>query len=62
LADIKRMRPAKPRAEDISKKNRLMKATKETKSVPTWVIVKTNRQVRTTPKQRNWRRRKLGFK
>jgi large subunit ribosomal protein L39e len=50
------------RVKDTSKKNRLMKATKQAKSVPTWVIVRTNRHVRTNPKQRNWRQRKLGLK
>lgn len=45
-----------------SKKNRLIKATKRAKSVPTWVIVKTNRNVRTNPKQRHWNRKKLGLK
>ncbi|MDA4128772.1 MAG: 50S ribosomal protein L39e [Thaumarchaeota archaeon] len=49
-------------AKYTSKKNRLLKATRRAKSVPTWVIVKTNRQVRSNPKQRNWRRRKLGLK
>ncbi len=50
------------RVKDPAKKNRLIKATKRARSVPTWVIVRTNRHVRTNPKQRNWRRRKLGFK
>ena len=50
------------RVKDTSKKNRLISATKRSRSVPTWVIVKTNRKVRNNPKQRNWRRRKLGLK
>jgi large subunit ribosomal protein L39e len=50
------------RVKDTSKKNRLTKATKQMRSVPTWVIVRTNRHVRTNPKQRNWRKRKLGFR
>ncbi len=45
-----------------SKKNRLIRAAKRAKSVPTWVIVRTNRRVRTNPKQRHWNRRKLGLK
>lgn len=45
-----------------SKKNRLIRATKRAKSVPTWVIVRTNRRVRSNPKQRHWNRRKLGLK
>jgi large subunit ribosomal protein L39e len=47
------------RVKDKGKKNRLRKATKRTRSVPTWVIVRTNRQVRNNPKNRNWRQRKL---
>lgn len=47
------------RVKDRSKKNRLIKAGKQSKSVPTWVIVKTNRTVRTNPKRRSWRQRKL---
>ncbi|TLX96618.1 MAG: 50S ribosomal protein L39e [Thaumarchaeota archaeon] len=47
------------RVKDRSKKNRLMKANRETRSVPTWVIVRTNRKVRTNPKHRDWRHRKL---
>ena len=50
------------RVKDASKKNRLAKATKQARSVPTWVIVRTNRHVRTNPKQRNWRQRKTGLK
>ena len=50
------------RVKDTSKKNRLTKATRQAKSVPTWVIVKTNRKVRTNPKRRNWRQRKLGLR
>lgn len=50
------------RVKDTSKKNRLIRATKQAKSVPTWVIVKTNRKVRSNPKRRNWRQRKLGLK
>lgn len=47
------------RVKDASKKNRLTKATRVARSVPTWVIVKTNRKVRTNPKRRQWRQRKL---
>ncbi len=50
------------RVKDSSKKNRLNKATRRSKSVPTWVIVKTNRHVRTNPKQRHWNRTKLRMK
>jgi len=47
------------RVKDTSKKNRLTKATKQARSVPTWVIVRTNRKVRTNPARRHWRQRKL---
>ena len=50
------------RVKDTSKKNRLTKATKTARSVPTWVIVRTNRHVRSNPKRRNWRQRKLGYR
>ena len=47
------------RVKDTSKKNRLIRRSKQARSVPTWVIQKTNRNVRTNPKNRNWRQRKL---
>ena len=47
------------RVKDTSKKNRLMKATRRARSVPTWVIVRTNRKVRSNPKRRHWRQRKM---
>jgi large subunit ribosomal protein L39e len=47
---------------EVSKKNRLTKATRQAHSPPTWVVVKTNRKVRSTPKRRNWRQKKLGFR
>ena len=47
------------RVKDTGKKNRLRKAMRRGRSVPTWVIAKTNRKVRTNPKNRNWRQRKL---
>ncbi|MDG6954320.1 MAG: 50S ribosomal protein L39e [Nitrososphaerota archaeon] len=47
------------RVKDASKKNRLTKATRQARSVPTWVIVKTNRKVRSNPQRRHWRQRKL---
>jgi large subunit ribosomal protein L39e len=50
------------RVKDKSKKNRLTKAGKQSRSVPTWVIVRTNRDVRTNPAHRNWRQRKLKLK
>ena len=50
------------RVKDVSKKNRLTKATRQGQSPPTWVVVRTNRKVRTTPKHRKWRQRKLGYR
>ncbi len=50
------------RVKDTSKKNRLVKATKSARSVPTWVIQRTNRKVRSNPKRRSWRTRKLKLK
>ncbi|MBI3841119.1 MAG: 50S ribosomal protein L39e [Thaumarchaeota archaeon] len=50
------------RNKDTSKKNRLVKAGKTSRSVPTWVIQRTNRGVRSNPKQRRWRQRKLKLK
>jgi large subunit ribosomal protein L39e len=50
------------RNKDASKKNRLMKARKGNASVPTWVIARTNRQIRSNSKHRVWRRTKLRLK
>ena len=40
-------------------KKRLAKKTRQNSPVPAWVIVKTKREVRTNPKRRMWRRKKL---
>ncbi len=40
-------------------KIRLISKIKENYAVPTWVIIKTKRRVRTHPGRRNWRRTKL---
>jgi len=40
-------------------KKRLVKKARQNSPVPTWVVVKTKRRVRTNPKRRMWRRRKL---
>ncbi|MBT3328741.1 50S ribosomal protein L39e [Nitrosopumilus sp.] len=37
------------------RKIRLLKKTKQTSAVPAWIILKTNRSVRTNPKRRAWR-------
>ncbi|HLN46007.1 MAG: 50S ribosomal protein L39e [Chloroflexota bacterium] len=48
------------RVKPAAKKLRLAKAGSQKNPVPTWVIVRTDGKVRTTPKrQRNWRRRKI---
>lgn len=41
------------------RKIRLVKATKQNRRVPVWVIMKTNRDVVTHPKRRHWRRSDL---
>jgi len=48
--------------KDTSKKNRLVKARKRNSSTPTWVIARTNRNVRSSVKHRAWRRQKLKLK
>ncbi len=50
------------RTKDTSKKNRLIKAAKQATPIPTWVVVRTKRKVRSNPKQRDWRRQKLKLK
>ena len=50
------------RVKDTSKKNRLLKAGKRSRSVPTWVVQRTNRAVRANPQRRRWRQRKLKLK
>jgi len=37
------------------RKIRLLKKIKQTSAVPAWIILKTNRSVRTNPKRRAWR-------
>ncbi|MBA5942453.1 MAG: 50S ribosomal protein L39e [Methanophagales archaeon] len=41
------------------RKIRLTKANKQNRRIPAWVMAKTNRNVRTHPKRRHWRRTKL---
>jgi len=43
-------------------KKRLYKRLKESSPVPTWVVIKTKRKVRTSPKRRSWRRTRLKVK
>ena len=37
------------------RKIRLLKKTKETSPVPAWIILRTNKSLRTNPKRRAWR-------
>lgn len=39
-----------------AKKQRLAKLDNQNTSVPSWVILKTDRNVQRNPKRRNWRR------
>ena len=47
------------RNKPTAKKLRLAKAGKEKKPVTTWVIAKTGGKVRSNPKRRRWRQRKI---
>ncbi|MHA1697854.1 MAG: 50S ribosomal protein L39e [Promethearchaeota archaeon] len=42
-----------------AKKLRMAKRLKQNRPIPTWVIIKTNRKVRSSPKQRRWRQTKM---
>lgn len=42
-----------------AKKLRMAKRAKENRPIPTWVVIKTGRKVRTSPKQRRWRQTKM---
>ncbi|MFW9856418.1 MAG: 50S ribosomal protein L39e [Candidatus Thorarchaeota archaeon] len=42
-----------------AKKLRLAKKYTQNQTVPTWVILKTNRTVTSHPKRRHWRRTKI---
>lgn len=44
-----------PARKTSSRKIRLNKKTRQASPVPTWVILKTRRTVRTNPKRRAWR-------
>lgn len=43
----------------LGKKKRLMKAVKQNRRVPAWVMMRTNRRFVRHPKRRMWRRSKL---
>jgi large subunit ribosomal protein L39e len=42
--------------KNTSRKKRLLKRTRQNRPVPAWVVIRTNRKVRTNPKRRLWRR------
>lgn len=44
-----------PARKSSARKIRLIRKTKQSLPVPTWVILKTKRRVRTNPKRRGWR-------
>jgi len=47
------------RNKPAAKKRRLAKALRQNQPPPGWVMVKTVGKVRTNPKRRNWRIRKI---
>lgn len=47
------------RHKPANRKMHLVRAGKESKPVPAWVVAKTRGHVRTNSKRRSWRRRKL---
>jgi len=47
------------RNKPTAKKQRLAKAGKQKRAVPAWVIAKTAGKLRTHPKRRHWRTRKI---
>ncbi|MHA1169244.1 MAG: 50S ribosomal protein L39e [Candidatus Hodarchaeales archaeon] len=47
------------RNKPLGKKLRMGSQIKTNSTVPTWVIMKTNRKVRTHPKRRRWRQSRL---
>ena len=46
--------------KDNELKTALVSMHKKIRSIPVWVIAKTNRKVRTNPNRRNWRSNKMG--
>ncbi|DAC36908.1 MAG: 50S ribosomal protein L39e [Candidatus Thalassarchaeaceae archaeon] len=47
------------RHKPFAKKQRLIKATKQNRRVPVWVMLRTNRNTVSHPKRHHWRRSKL---
>jgi large subunit ribosomal protein L39e len=44
------------RVKALGKKLRLLKAKKQNRRVPAWVMMRTNRRFTQHPKRHNWRR------
>jgi large subunit ribosomal protein L39e len=47
------------RHKPAAKKRRLIRAGRQSRAVPAWVMVKTHGKVRVSPKRRHWRRTKI---
>ena len=47
------------RNKPTAKKRRLIRAGKQKRAVPTWVVAKSGGKFRRHPKQRMWRRQKI---
>jgi large subunit ribosomal protein L39e len=47
------------RNKPTAKKRRLIKAGKQKRAVPTWVVAKSGGKFRRHPKQKPWRRTKI---
>ena len=43
------------RNKHVARKKRLLAKMKENRRVPTWIMLKTNRNTTTNPKRRHWR-------
>lgn len=47
------------RVKAVARKMRLMRALKQNRRVPAWVMQRTNRRFTRHPKRRHWRRNRL---
>ncbi|MBD3230698.1 MAG: 50S ribosomal protein L39e [Promethearchaeota archaeon] len=47
------------RNKPLGKKIRLGKARRQNRSIPAWIIVKTQGKVKTHPKRRRWRNQNI---
>jgi large subunit ribosomal protein L39e len=50
------------RNKPAAKKLRIANRIKQNRTVPTWVIMRTQRKVRTHPKRRRWQQSTSGLK